>query len=87
MSILGRRGNGNDDKLVEIREMALVRVMEMRRKEKRQKEDEILKEKMMQQEKRSALQLKHSQKERQRAEIYASIGSLNKGSMNSVIDF
>ena len=68
---LGRRGNGNDDELVEIREKALVRVMETGRKKKRQKENEILKEKMMQQEKRSASQLKHSQKERQRAEIYS----------------
>lgn len=32
---LGRRGNGNDDELVEIREKALVRVMEKRNGKKR----------------------------------------------------
>lgn len=54
-----------------LREKALLRVINTKRKEKQQKEKDIMKEKMMEEKRRCALQLKHSQKERQRAEIYA----------------
>jgi len=68
---LGRRGNVDNNELIALREKALLRVINTKRKEKQQKEKEIMKEKMMEEKRRCALQLKHSQKERQRAEIYA----------------
>jgi hypothetical protein len=68
---LGRKGNVDNNELIALREKALLRVINTKRKEKQQKEKEIMKEKMMEEKRRCALQLKHSQKERQRAEIYA----------------
>ena len=68
---LGRRRPANDDELIAIREQALLRVINTKRREKQRKEKELMNEKLQQEEKRIARQIKLSQKERQRSEIYA----------------
>lgn len=67
----GRRRPANDDELMAIREQALLRVINTKRREKQRKEEEVMKEKVQQEEKRLSRQLKLSQKERLRSEIYA----------------
>jgi hypothetical protein len=68
-----RRGHAqtNDDDLAALREKALLRVINSKRKEKQLREMESMKQKMLQEEKRISRQLKFSQKERERGEIYA----------------
>ena len=64
------RSQRNEEELTVIREKALLRVIHTKKREKQRREAELAKEKMIEEEKRIARQIKFIQKTRQRSEIY-----------------